>query len=49
MTGVLGISVIISYEHKLKAFLADLTAEEASSLQPSTSNGHFTVGSQKAD
>ena len=47
VTGVLGISVIISYEQKLKAFLADLTAEEASSLDASASSGSLLSGSHK--
>ena len=49
MTAVLGISVLVLYEQKLKAFLADLSAEESSTLEASTSNGGFAYGSQKAD
>lgn len=49
ITGVLGISVIVSYERKLKVFLADLTSEEASALDLTSSNGTFSLGIQKKD
>lgn len=48
-TCVLGVSAMISYEKKLKEFLADLNAEGASALQAAPSSSSFAMDSQKAD
>lgn len=48
-TVILGLSALVSYEKNLKEFLADLNAEESSSLEASTSRAKAPFFSEKGD